>query len=132
MNAKPPAIKKESPNLSLAFKGGEKLLQFIWQFQHFNRSSLQTISGEKIEIIFPGHLNHNQAPDFLEAQIKIDKMLLAGSVELHLKTSQWEDHGHEADANYKNVILHVVLDHDAKIISNIPVLELKSRISHLL
>jgi hypothetical protein len=126
------AVEKESSNLSFAFRGGEKLLQFIWQFQYFNRSALTTTAGEKIEIVFPGQLNHNQGPDFLEAQIKIDEMLMAGSVELHLKTSQWEEHGHQNDANYKNVILHVVLEHNEEKHSTVPVLELQSRISNML
>src|SRR5690242_17912631 len=96
-------------NLTLPFRtGGEKLLQYIWQFQYFNTSALQTTAGEKLLIISPGKLNTNQGPDFLNAQIKIDNTILAGSVELHLKASEWNEHGHDEDANYKNVVLHVV------------------------
>lgn len=109
----------------------EKLLQYIWQFQHFNKSELQTSSGEKLQIIFPGKLNSNQGPDFLNAQIKIDNTILAGSIELHLKTSHWDEHGHEDDSNYKNVILHVVFENDLPRFS-LPVLELQPRISNLL
>lgn len=110
----------------------EKLLQYIWQFQYFNRSDLQTEKGEKLQIIFPGTLNFNQGPDFANAQIKIDNTTLAGSIELHLKTSQWTEHGHDDDSNYKNVILHVVFENDRQIKPPIPVLELQPRISNLL
>src|SRR6266542_139609 len=103
--------KKENLNLTLPFRtGGEKLLQYIWQFQYFNKSELQTTAGEKLQIIFPGKLNTNQGPDFTNAQIKIDNTTLVGSIELHLKASQWNEHGHNNDANYKNVILHVVFE----------------------
>lgn len=109
----------------------ERLLQYIWQFQYFNTSELQTIAGEKLQIIFPGKLNTNQGPDFSNAQIKIDATILAGSVELHLKTSQWKEHGHSTDANYKNVILHVVFENDEEH-SPVPVLELQPRIFKML
>jgi Protein of unknown function (DUF2851) len=110
----------------------ERLLQYIWQFQHFNRSSLTTDEGEPLEIIFPGQFNANQGPDFLEGRVRHGKTVLAGSIELHLRSSQWFDHGHDADRNYTNVILHVVYEHDGGGPPGIPVLELRSRISHLL
>jgi hypothetical protein len=124
--------KKENFNLTLPFRtGGEKLLQYIWQFQYFNHSGLQTIKGENLQIISPGKLNSNQGPDFTNAQIKIDNTILAGSIEIHLKASQWNNHGHNNDINYKNVILHVVFENDLPE-SAIPVLEMQSRISNLL
>jgi hypothetical protein len=49
----------------------ERLLQFIWQFQYFNKSHLQLPGGETFEIIHPGALNTNQGPDFLAASIRI-------------------------------------------------------------
>jgi hypothetical protein len=110
----------------------EKLLQFIWQFQYFNRTNLQTTDGETTTIIFPGKLNTNQGPDFLDAKIKIGSTLLAGSVELHLKTSDWNRHRHSQDANYNNVILHVVLQHDNVFQNAMPVLDLGGRIPSLL
>ena len=65
----------------------EKLLQFIWRFQYFNRSELLTVDGEPVDILFPGRLNTNQGPDFSDAKIRVGTTLLAGSVELHLRTS---------------------------------------------
>jgi hypothetical protein len=108
----------------------EKLLQYIWQFQYFNRNFLTTISGDVIEIIYPGTLNTNQGPDFLNARIKLGNTVFAGSVELHLKTSEWYKHGHHTDKNYKNVILHVVLENDEE--SELPVLELRERVSQMM
>ena len=112
--------------------GGEKLLQFIWQFGYFNTSGLVTTEGEKLAIIFPGGLNTNGGPDFTAARIRIGETTFFGNVELHLKTSDWEKHRHHLDPNYRNVILHVVFQHDKNMSSRVPVLELEPRISSLL
>lgn len=125
--------KAKSPvSLSITFiEVNEKLLQYIWQFQYYNNSELETTTGESLAIISPGHLNTNQGPDFLEAKIKIGETLLAGSIELHLKTSDWHRHNHDSDKNYKNVILHVVYKNDMPEDKH-PVLELQPLISNLL
>lgn len=106
----------------------ERLLQFIWQFQYFNRSVLATTNGDSIEILTPGTLNNNQGPDFLNAKLKLGNTIWVGSVELHVKSSDWVKHRHNSDSNYRNVILHVVYEHDDKR-SELPVLELKERIA---
>lgn len=109
----------------------EKLLQFIWQFQYFNKNQLQTTEGEDILLLQPGQLNKNQGPDFINARIKIGNTILAGSIELHLKTSDWHKHKHDEDENYKNVVLHVVyLNDNAEF--KLPVLELAPRIPKII
>ncbi len=106
----------------------ERLLQFIWQFQYFNKSELTTVSGESIQIIYPGQFNSNQGPDFSDASIRIGKTLWAGTVELHINTSDWKKHKHQRDKNYDNVILHVVWENDEEE-NAVPVLELKDKVS---
>ncbi|MGV3529151.1 MAG: DUF2851 family protein [Flavisolibacter sp.] len=109
----------------------EALLQFIWQFQYFNNASLQTTDGEPVQVQHPGTLNRDQGPDFTAAKLRIGNTLLAGSVELHLRTSDWQRHKHEDDPKYKNVILHVVYEHDRPV-NNIPLVELQPLIPNLL
>jgi len=109
----------------------EKLLQFIWQLQYFNSSNLITSAGEKIQILKPGQLNNEQGPDFRDAKICIGTTTWAGSIELHVRASDWNRHRHQNDINYQNVILHVVWEND-EVVNTIPVLELRSRISKLL
>ncbi|MER3471131.1 MAG: DUF2851 domain-containing protein [Chitinophagaceae bacterium] len=109
----------------------ENLLQYIWQHQYFNKSALRTDKGEALNIINKGSLNKNQGPDFLNAKIEIDSTILVGSIELHLKTSDWFKHQHSNDANYKNVILHVVFQNDLEV-SDLAVLELQPRVSSVL
>ena len=125
----------------------ERLLQFIWQFQYFNKRELATTHGEMVQVAFAGQYNTNQGPDFSDAKIKIDKTTWAGTVELHIKTSDWNKHNHQSDKNYNNVILHVVWEDDGgrnpiaigsvpanKTEQNsvFPVLELKDRVAKIL
>ncbi|HEY1870579.1 MAG TPA: DUF2851 family protein, partial [Chitinophagaceae bacterium] len=42
----------------------EQLLQFIWQFQYFNKNELATSTGDILQIIYAGQYNTNQGPDF--------------------------------------------------------------------
>ena len=120
----------------------ERLLHFIWQFQYFNKSELTTSAGEAVQILFAGQYNTNQGPDFSDAKIKIGKTTWAGTVELHIKTSDWKKHNHQSDSNYNNVVLHVVWEDDrsrnsvpakrTEQSSVIPVIELKDRVSKIL
>jgi len=77
--------------------------------------ALQTTDGRDVEIINPGLHNDNQGPDFFNAKIRVDGTLWAGSVEIHLKSSDWFRHGHHLDAHYNNTILHVVQVADSEI-----------------
>lgn len=111
----------------------ERLLQYLWQFQYFNKHSLILDNGDEFQVIHPGRLNTNQGPDFLEAKIKIEDTLWVGHVELHIKTTDWFKHAHQLDRNYDNVILHVVWENDQPDShSRIPVFSLQSRVPGLL
>ena len=113
----------------------EKLLHFIWKYQYFNKSCLETLRGEPLEIRFPGNYNLNQGADFSEAIIKIGSIILAGNIELHVKSSDWQKHHHSSDDNYSNIVLHVVWEADMEIsdrFSNpIPSLELQTLVPKL-
>lgn len=109
----------------------EDLLQFIWQYKLFDHSQLLTVSKLPIEILNPGELNKDSGPDFFNAKIKIGNIILAGNVEIHVNANDWHKHGHQNDAAYKNIILHVVYKNDSKpSVENCEVLELKKHISH--
>ncbi len=114
----------------------ERLLQYIWQFQYFNKSELATSSEELLQVISAGTLNNNQGPDFLLAKIKTGNTIWAGNIELHINSSHWNLHKHSTDDNYQNIILHVVWLHDKEIKdaagNNLLTLELQSRVSKLL
>jgi len=110
----------------------EKLLQHLWNFKVFKSFDFSDIDGNSIEIVDFGKLNTDAGPDFLMAKIKIKNIILAGNIELHVKSSDWIFHNHSSDPNYQNIILHVVFQNDADIeefkSKNIPTLELKDYI----
>ena len=114
----------------------ERLLQFIWQFQYFNKQQLQTTEGEDVVIEKPGTWNHHQGPDFSETLIRIGQTRWAGHVELHLRSSDWEQHGHGADRHYDKIVLHVVWKEDKVLYDHygncIPTLVLENRIPGVL
>jgi hypothetical protein len=114
----------------------EKLLQFIWQFQYFNKSSLVTEQGDTLQIIKSGNLNTNQGPDFLNASIKLNNVTLVGNIEIHIKSFQWHQHNHSIDPNYKNIILHIVWENNEQIIDDnnreIPTLVLQNLVPKVL
>lgn len=101
----------------------ERFLYYLWE-NRLLKGRLQTISGLPVEIVNPGFRNMDSGPDYLEAKIKIGEKLWAGHVEIHVRTSDWNRHGHQNDKAYDNVVLHVVYENDTAV-NNIPVLELK-------
>ena len=86
----------------------EQLLHYCWKHRLFPLDGLRTTEGEEVEVIDPGLHNHNAGPDFFNAKVKIGGQLWVGNVEIHDKASDWFLHGHEKDALYNNVVLHVV------------------------
>lgn len=110
----------------------ERLLQYIWQFQYYNSTNLYTEEKECIQILHPGTLNTNQGPDFINAKIKTGNTIWAGSIELHIHSSDWKNHKHSSDKNYRNVILHVVWINDCNLELPFPTLVLQDRVSKLL
>ena len=91
----------------------ENLVHHIWDDQHFSNTELRATDGREIQILKTGFWNGDAGPDFVKAEVIIDGKLYSGDVEVHVKSSEWQVHGHQADPKYNNVILHVVLWDDA-------------------
>jgi len=107
----------------------EDLLQFIWQHRLLKPLPLITHSGTEITVLHPGELNSNAGPDFFNASIRLNNLVLNGNIEVHIKTSDWLKHRHQQNSSYNNLILHVVYEHDVNLAQNekyhVEVLELK-------
>ena len=74
---------------------------------------LDTTDGIPLEIIHRGTWSHGLGPDFRDALVLFDGCeLRAGSIEIHLRTRGWGDHGHHLDPAYDTVVLHLVGQHD--------------------
>ena len=93
----------------------EQFLQYIWENRLFFGNNQKSVQKQTLKIIDVGKRNTNSGPDFFNAKIEIDGTLWAGNVEIHKKSSDWNLHKHTTDKAYKNVILHVVEDHDTDI-----------------
>lgn len=101
----------------------EAFLYYLWG-NRLMTGTLMTEQGLPVEVIDTGYRNTDSGPDFLEARIKIGEQLWAGHVEIHVRTSDWNRHGHQHDKAYQNVILHVVYENDSWV-NTIPVVKLK-------
>ena len=86
----------------------EYLLHYVWKYRLFDRADLQTMDGQKVDIIDPGTHNTDAGADFFNAKIKIGDKMWAGDVEIHPSSGDWTKHGHHTDESYNSVILHVV------------------------
>ena len=113
----------------------EEFLEFLWM----NRTyflPLETSNGEPVYVMNPGTVNRDGGPDIFNAIIRLDRTIWAGNIELHLRSSEWYQHGHHKDEAYDNVILHVVYQDDTDVKSRsgitVPCVELKGRFDPLL
>lgn len=107
----------------------ENFLHYIWRHSLYNFNNIRTFDGRDLKIVHPGYPHQDAGPDFKEAIVRIDDILWAGDVEIHISSSDWYKHNHDQDLKYQSVILHVVYEHNSEVYYEnseaIPVLELK-------
>lgn len=86
-----------------------------------------TQCSKPVEILDFGEYNRASGPDFNNVKLRIDNQVWFGSVEFHIRSSDWYRHRHERDSAYNGVLLHFVLQHDRDVYINdclLPVVEL--------
>ena len=110
----------------------EKLLQYLWNFKIFKSFDFKDVDGNDLEILDFGRWNFDSGPDFLFGKIKTNGLVIAGNIELHVKSSDWIFHKHSGNPEFENIIAHIVFVHDIELEEftnkNIPTLELKNYI----
>jgi len=80
---------------------------------------METTDGRAVDVIDPGLYNRRDAgPDFFNAKVRIGETVWVGNVEIHDHASDWYVHHHDRDPRYNNVILHVVGEADAEVLTN--------------
>jgi len=115
-------------------KFSEKQAVLIWQ-QVVGKELTSSEDG-LVSVIYPGRTNGDNGPDFRDAVIVNKSHLTKGDVEVHVKSSDWYSHEHHTDAEYNNVILHVVMWHDCNSVTllqsgePVPVLCLAKALRH--
>ncbi len=90
------------------YQVSELVLQKIWLEQAFDVSRLRDPAGRAIEVEHPGTWNRLEGPDFKDAVLRIGGVEARGDVEVHFSQADWKAHGHEEDAAYDRVVLHVL------------------------
>lgn len=111
----------------------ESFLHALWRQQLFEKKSTWQVDGELLTVVHPGTTNRNAGPDFEQAKIKIGPLEWVGSIEIHVKASEWNTHQHQKDAAYQSVVLHVVWEKDADVMrkdgSIVPTFEVRELVS---
>ena len=87
-------------------------VQALW-FEQLHQPILTTDDGRTVEIIQPGFWNHGDGPDFTRAALRFSKdgrqeEIIVGNIEVHLRPTDWNAHGHHTDPAYDGTILHIV------------------------
>ena len=95
----------------------EELLHYVWKHKLLPLGTLHTTDGREVEVIDPGLHNRNAGPDFFNAKVRLGGTLWVGNVEIHMHSADWYVHGHDRDPRYNNVVLHVVSQADADVLS---------------
>lgn len=96
----------------------EILLHYIWKHKMFSSATLRTTDGREVEVVDPGLPNNDAGPDFFNAKVRIGGTLWVGNVEIHERSKDWYAHGHDRDARYDNVVLHVVSAADGDVFTH--------------
>ena len=96
----------------------EQLLHYTWKHKLYPLKELTTNDGQRVEIIDPGLHNRNAGPDFFNAKIRIGSTMWVGNIEIHDKSSDWYQHGHDKDSRYDNVVLHVAAELDTEVMKS--------------
>ncbi len=93
----------------------EEIVRCVWFGGHFSGEGLTTDDGRRLEVISPGWWNVEGGPDFIRAELLLEGAgRVIGDVEVHTLASSWYSHGHDQQADYNGVVLHVVMWDDRR------------------
>lgn len=119
--------------MALRGKVSERLVAHLWRLQALKKEELITSGGRRLQVVFPGRENEDSGPDFRDATIATEEgRLWRGDIEVHVRSGDWQAHGHHRDPCYNGVILHVVMWQSGESVSYrqdgeaIPVISLNS------
>jgi hypothetical protein len=93
----------------------EEFLHYLWKYSLYDMESLVDNEKNRIVILNPGEYNRDSGPDFFNARISVAGTVWAGNIEIHTKSSHFDNHGHQNDPAFNNVILHIVSENDKRV-----------------
>ena len=96
----------------------EEFLHYLWKYGLYDQHSMIDNDNNKIAVLNPGEYNRDSGPDFFNSRILIAGTEWAGNVEIHTRASNFDNHGHNMDPAFDNVILHVVSENDRRVFNS--------------
>jgi len=96
----------------------EEFLHYLWKYSLYDPDKLFDNEMNKIIVLNPGEYNRDSGPDFFNARISVAGTVWAGNVEIHTRSSHFNNHGHQNDPAYNNVILHIVVENDKRVFNS--------------
>src|SRR5450759_4807739 len=93
----------------------EEFLHYLWKYSLYDPKKLFDNEKNKIYVLNPGEYNRDSGPDFFNARISVEGTVWAGNIEIHTRSSHFDNHGHQKDPAFNNVILHIVAENDKRI-----------------
>ena len=96
----------------------EEFLHYLWKYNLYDVHKLVDNEGNRIEVLHPGEYNRDSGPDFFNARLRIAGLEWAGNVEIHIRASDFENHRHNSDPAFDNIILHVVAENDRQVFNS--------------
>ncbi len=91
-------------------KIAEQDLAELWNAQSWPAGlELYTVEGQSLKVIYRGRWSFGMGPDFRGAIVEIEGEIKRGDIEIHRTAQDWRGHGHQQNAKYGGVILHVAL-----------------------
>jgi hypothetical protein len=101
----------------LETKVTEKLVSRLWQSCQVRHPVADT--GGQLDVAFPGRPSNRGGCDFKDAVFVLNGRTVCGDVEVHVKSSQWQGHGHHQNSRYNDIVLHVVWQQDSQAITRL-------------
>lgn len=106
---RPLAFRESPAAYAAAFHWSERHLQCLWADSRLRPAELPLEGGGAVRILDPGEWNLEAGPDFRHAALRVEPegREVTGDVEIHIRPSDWDSHGHARDPAYAGVVAHV-------------------------
>ncbi len=93
----------------------------MWQAYASRVGPMHDSLGRKVEVVYPGRLVGLPGPDLLDAIVSLDDGPTRRiAIEVHLDEAAWFAHGHDRDAEFDSVQLHLVWNRASRLERAIP------------
>ena len=109
LGVQPASVLEPGVPYHTGFHWTERHLQCLWYDERYRPRSFPLPGGETAQVLSPGEWNLEAGPDFLNATLLIQPgdRRLCGDIEVHVRPTDWDTHGHQTDPAYDRVVAHV-------------------------